>query len=116
MRAILLTLAALLALAPLSARGQTPIFHNSGASHGYSPNYTTSDSASDSTTDAPRYHNYCPSYSRPVFTFYYYPKGIPSNLYDPKTPGYRYYPYHEFRSSYPTDSYNRNRSGRYPVR
>ena len=58
--------------------------------------------------DYPRY--------RPLWTFYYYPRGIPQNLYDPKSPGYRYYPYYEYRSSYPQDQYDRSKVQRYPVR
>ena len=100
---------AVCAVAPMSARAQTPPrFHNSSESSGvdsprYSPpvDYRAAD-------DYPRY--------RPLWTFYYYPRGIPQNLYDPKSPGYRYYPYYEYRSSYPQDQYDRSKVQRYPVR
>jgi len=59
-----------------------------------------------------RYHE---TYSRPLWVFYEYPKGIPANKYDAKTPGYKYYPY-SYRTDYPRDGYNRNKSARYPVR
>lgn len=73
----------------------------------------------------PRYHNatgssvtYSPpvEYRAPLWVFYDYPRGIPENKYNPKTPGYRYYPYFRFRSDYPRDHYDRNKSQRYPVR
>ncbi len=67
--------------------------------------------------DAPRYHeSYSAGYQEPLWKFYHYPRGIPKNLHDAKTPGYKYYPYAPYRTDYPGDNYNRNKSQRYPVR
>ncbi len=87
------------ALAPTLAPAQTaPRFHGS------------SSSSSSSSSVTVRYVPY-----RPLWEFRYYPRGIPKS-YDPKTPGYRYYPYLPYRTDYPRDHYDRNKSQRYPVR
>lgn len=92
-----------------------PRFHNSsGASGDYAPRYSGGDYAPR--PSPPVADEYSADYPRPMWTFYEYPRGIPQNLYDPKTPGYRYYPYSTYRSYYPRDQYNRNKVQRYPVR
>lgn len=50
-------------------------------------------------------------YARPLWEFRDYPNGV-----KPGASFYRYYPYSDFRSSYPRDSYDRNKVQRYPVR
>jgi len=100
--ALLLALTgAVCAIAPMFALGANPPrYHNATGSSG---------------VDCPRYSPPV-EYRAPLWTFYHYPRGIPRNLYDTKTPGYRYYPYSIYRSDYPRDHYDRNKSQRYPVR
>ena len=86
--------ALLLVAAPAMAQ-TAPRYHNSGA------------------VDSPRYSSadYGATYARPLWEFRDYPNGV-----KPGASFYRYYPYSDFRSSYPADSYNRSKVQRYPVR
>lgn len=108
---LLAFMGAVCALAPLSTIAQNPPrYHvDTGASGRYSDTGPSGRYSPPVTDDCPRYYS-------PLWTFYYYPRGVPQNLYDPKTPGYRYYPYFMYRSDYPRDHYDRTKSQRYPVR
>jgi len=94
-------LGAVCALAPISALARTaPRYHDASGS----------DSGSASRAPACRV-----VYPRPLWEFRYYPRGIPKK-YSPKTEVYRYYPYFRYRTDYPRDRYDRNKSQPYPVR
>lgn len=106
---LLAILAGFCALAPMSAHAKpAPRYHKSSKSKTV---YAPSSSTPSSSTRARKYPQYTP-----LWEFTDYPKGIPKTRYDPKKPGYRYYPYSRYRTSPPQGHYNRYKRSRYPVR
>ena len=73
----------------------------------------TSDSRRDSAQFGATRRYSGADYGAPLWRFTYYPTMPKAGE---RKSGYVYYPYSEYRTDYPRDGYNRNKSARYPVR